>query len=302
MTETAAPNVYTFTDYRRYLAAYYAYAKAEQYGFSFRLFSKRAGLRSTNYLRLVIDGERNLSRDMAMRFATGCELSGSAAEYFCDLVEFGQAKTTAEKARVYERLGRFRQFREARRLDGAQAEYYSSWYVTAVRELVRRPDFQEDPKWLARQLVPTISVVQARKALELLHELGLVERAADGRLVQTNPLVTTGPAPLGHHIFAFHHAMIDRAKDALDKFPRDEREISNITVCVSQAKLAELKERVRAFRRDLLLTAELDDNPERVVQINFQLFPLSVSQPSDPTNDDQLPVSSKPNRLRSTRS
>jgi len=294
----APPNVYDFTDYRRYLAAYYAYAKAEQYGFSFRLFSKRAGLRSTNYLRLVIDGQRNLSRDMAVRFATGCELNGGAAEYFCELVEYGQAKTTADKSRVYERLGRFRPFREARRLDGAHSEYYSRWYVPAVRELVRRPDFREDPKWLARQLVPSISVGQAKKALALLHELALVERDVSGRLVQTAPLVTTGPAPLGHHIYAFHHAMIDRAKGALDQLPRDEREISNITVCVSQKKFVELKERITAFRRELLRTAELDDSPERVVQINFQLFPMSI--PAGVIADDELSARSQLPRTRST--
>ncbi len=82
----SAPNVYAFMDYRQYLAGYYAFAKQERYGCSFRVFSKRAGIRSSNYLRLVIDGKRNLSAEMAARFATGCELVGAAAEYFCELV------------------------------------------------------------------------------------------------------------------------------------------------------------------------------------------------------------------------
>ena len=37
----------------------------------------------------------------------------------------------------------------------------------------------------------------------------------------------------------------------------------------------DLKERIREFRRELLQLAELEGKPERVVQINFQLFPLS---------------------------
>ncbi len=177
---------------------------------------------------------------------------------------------------MYERLGRYRPFREARRLDGAQAEYHSSWYVPVVRELARRPDFRDDPKWIAKQLLPAISVAQARKALALLLDLGLLVRDADGRLKQHTPLVTTGPGPLGHHIFAYHQAMLDRAKEALDQLSREERDISNLTLCVSQAQLLELKARVRAFRQELLRTAELEGSPERVVQINFQVFPLSV--------------------------
>jgi uncharacterized protein (TIGR02147 family) len=271
------PNVYAFADYRRYLAAYYDYAKAEQYGFSFRVFSRRAGIRSSNYLRLVIDGERNLTRDMAGRFADACELTGAAREFFCELVEYCQGKTAQERSRMYERLARHRPFREARRLESAQAEYHSHWYLPAIRELVRREDFSSEPKWIARQLQPNISAAQAKRALELLCKLGLLEPGSDGRLVQTSEIITTGPGPLGHHIFNYHHMMLERAAEALDSLPREERDVSCLTLCVSESKVAELKERVRAFRQELLRTAELDNSPERVVQINFQVFPLSIA-------------------------
>jgi len=269
--------VYAFADYRRYLAAYYDYAKAEQYGFSFRVFSRRAKLRSSNYLRLVIDGERNLTRDMAGRFGEACELLGPAREFFCELVEYCQGKTAQERSRMYERLARYRPFREARRLESAQAEYHSRWYLPAIRELVRRADFSSDPKWIAKQLRPAISAAQAKRALELLCKLGLLEQSSEGRLVQTSEIITTGPGPLGHHIFNYHHMMLERAAEALDSLPREERDVSCLTLCVSQAKLAELQERVRSFRQELLRTAELDNSPERVVQINFQVFPLSIA-------------------------
>jgi uncharacterized protein (TIGR02147 family) len=269
--------VYAFADYRRYLAAYYDYAKAEQYGFSFRVFSRRAKIRSSNYLRLVIDGERNLTRDMAGRFAEACELLGPAREFFCELVEYCQGKTALERSRIYERLSRYRPFREARRLESAQAEYHSHWYLPAIRELVRRTDFSNDPKWIARQLRPAISAAQAKRALALLCKLGLLEQGSDGRLVQTSEIITTGPGPLGHHIFNYHHMMLERAGEALDSLPREERDVSCLTLCVSQSKLVELKERVRNFRQELLRTAELDNSPERVVQINFQVFPLSIA-------------------------
>jgi uncharacterized protein (TIGR02147 family) len=71
--------------------------------------------------------------------------------------------------------------------------------------------------------------------------------------------------------------MLERAGYALDHVAHDEREVSCITVCVSDVQLRALKERVRAFRRELLQQAELGNEPERVVQINFQLFPMSAA-------------------------
>ena len=40
--------------------------------------------------------------------------------------------------------------------------------------------------------------------------------------------------------------------------------------------LAEVKERIRKFRRELLNYSVDQDDPEQVVQINFQLFPLTA--------------------------
>jgi len=279
VSDSGKPSVYSYADYRRYLADYYAYAKAA-HAFSFRAFSQRAGIRSSNYLRLVIDGERNLSTPMATRFARGCGLTGDAALFFCELVAYCQAPSAAERNAAYERLCRFRPFRAVHRLAREQAAYHSHWYVPVIRELARRPDFRDDPEWVARQLTPRISPAQAERAIATLLQLGLLRRvpgAQPARLEQTSELVSTGSGPLGHHIVSFHHMMLERAAHALDHVPREERDISCLTLCVSDAKLRELSERVRAFRRELLQAAEVGDTPERVIQINFQVFPLSAS-------------------------
>jgi uncharacterized protein (TIGR02147 family) len=275
MPASDSPDVFRYDDYRKFLAEHYAHAKEHDYGFSFRVFSKRAGISSSNFLRLVIDGKRNLSPSMAPQFAAACGLKPAAADFFCELVAYNQAKTARERTRHYEQMRRFRPFRDVRQLDAQQAEYHSQWYLPAIRELTLRADFDEAPKWIAAQLEPAISTRQAKQALATLARLGLLERDAVGRLRQTSALVSTGPGPLGHHVVNFHHAMLERAAVALDHCPRDEREISALTVCVSQDKLLELKARLREFRRSLLELAELGDAPERVVQINFQLFPLS---------------------------
>ena len=275
MDDSESVNVFAYLDYRKFLQDLYLFRKATEYGFSHRSFSRRAGLRSSNYLKLVMDGERNLTPEMAHRFAVGCGLKNREIDYFCELVAFNQARTAAERSRCHERLSRFKRYREIHKLDTDQTAYHSTWYMPAIRELVARADFKDDPKWIASALKPRITPAQVRKALDTLLKLGLLQRDDDGRLRQSESLVTTGTGPLGHHIVSYHRAMMSRAAESLDTVPRQEREISSLTLCVGHDVMLDLKERIREFRRELLQVAELQGEPERVVQINFQLFPLS---------------------------
>ncbi|HEX5657376.1 MAG TPA: TIGR02147 family protein, partial [Polyangiales bacterium] len=93
----AAPDVFEFDDYRAFLRAHYAHKKASGRSFSLRVFSRLAGLTSSNYLKLVMDGDRNLTPEMAERFAAACGLKGDAASFFCELVGFNQARNAAER-------------------------------------------------------------------------------------------------------------------------------------------------------------------------------------------------------------
>jgi uncharacterized protein (TIGR02147 family) len=268
-------DVFAYLDYRAYLRDYYNDRKAAGRGFSYRSFSRKAGLKSPNYLKLVVDGERNLSADMAERFASACGLKGDELRYFVDLVAFSQAPTLAERNQHYARLTGFQRYRNAHKLDVAHAAYFSAWYMPAVRELAVRTDFRDDPAWIAAQLVPEISRDEAEHALTTLLQLGLLVRESNGDIRQADVLLSTGVETRGLHIAAYHRAMVHRAMEAIDIIPAQDRDISSLTLCLSESGLRAFKERVQRFRKELLELSALEPNPEQVVQINFQLFPLS---------------------------
>lgn len=269
-------HVFEYLDYRVLLRDLFTQRKAAGRGFSHRSFARRAGLRSTNFLHLVISGKRNLSAPMASRFADAFGLERDDAAYFCDLVAFNLSKTATERARSHERLMRFRRYRQVHKLESEQARYYEHWYVPAIRELAGCEGFREDPKWIAGQLRPKITANAAARALKTLLALGMLARDPTGRLRQADPLVTTGSGPLGHHVVAYHRSMLERASDALDNVPREEREISSLTLCTAPAMLLELKQRIVQFKNELLQIADHAGGAARVVQVNFQLFPLSA--------------------------
>lgn len=278
MADVSPVNIFGFLDYREALRALYAHKKQTEYAFSHRAFSRRAGLKSTNFLKLVMDGERNLSADAAARFARAFGLSVQECEFFCELVSYTQARTARERSLSYDRLLRLKPQRATRELDAQQAAYHAEWFIPAVRELAARSDFSSDPSWVAHALEPGITVAQATKALTVLGSLGLLVADEHGVLRPVDENVTTGLAPLGHQVADYHRAMIERAAAAIDLFPREEREIASLTLCVDDDVLPELKARLVTFRRELMLFAEQSGDRKRVIQINFQLFPLSKKE------------------------
>jgi len=226
----------------------------------------------------VIDGKRNLGAQSTEKFAEAIHLGTQERNFFRELVSFNQAKTPAEKNRHYRNIGQFRKHRAVRRLDRDTFEYLSHWYYPAIRELVGCNGFQEDHKWISNHLRPKVSISQVRKAIEVLLKIGLLVRDPDSdNLLQGEPLLSTAPEIRSLTIRNFHRQMIERGLAAIENFGISEREISGTTLPLSEHGFQVLKERIRLLRADLLeLSAE--DSPTQVIQLNFQAFPLAVSE------------------------
>lgn len=270
------PNVFEYLDYRAYLRAYYDAAKRTRAGFSFRTFSKRAGLKSPNFFKLVMDGERNLGPETVPKFADALRLEQSERDFFADLVAFAQAPSSMEKNRAFERLASSRRFRSARRIDGMVLSYLSQWYHPAVRELAAREDFREEPAWVASMLRPSITAVQSADSLKLLIELGLLVRdPSSGRLVRGEPTLTTEHEVSALGAASFHRQMMQRASDGIDQIPRSLRDLAALTVCVSPETAQKVKERIHQFRESLAELCDSDTKCSVVYQFNVQWFPLS---------------------------
>jgi uncharacterized protein (TIGR02147 family) len=270
-------DIFAYFGYRAFLRDAYADLKQRQAGFSYRWFARRAGMTSPNFLKLVIDGKRNLSAASTERFATALELSSNETAFFRELVGFGQARSAAEKNRHFERIGAYRQHRAVCALERHQFEYLSHWWYPAIRELVACEGFVEDAEWIAGRLVPAITPAQARQALDLLHALGFVERDERGRLRQRTPMLSTGPEVRSLAVGNFHRQMMERAAASIDLVDRDLRDISGVTIALSPEAFQRVKQKIVELRAELLAVSAGDDRPTRVVQVNFQLFPLATT-------------------------
>lgn len=270
-------DVFRYLDYRKFLKDVFAHLKATRPSFSHRAFARTAGFSSSNYVLLIMQGKRNLSSDGIQKIVGALKLKKGEAEFFENLVRFNQAKTDAERNFYYSRIASNRRYAEAHKLEKEQFEYYSKWYIPAVREMVILEDFKEDPEWIASRLTPPIKPREAAEAIELLLKLGLLVRA-NGKLAQQERHIASGDEVSSLAMTNFQREMIEQAAASIENTPIDLREIGSVTFAVSHEKLAEAKKMIREFRSRLAGFLAEETKADEVYQFNFQLFNLSKSK------------------------
>jgi uncharacterized protein (TIGR02147 family) len=268
------PDVLHYSNYRTFLADYYEFKKSESPIFSHRYFAKKAGITSPNYLKLVMDGQRNLTKKSLVKFASALGLKGLRAEFFENLVFFNQAMVISERNLYYGNILRTRAKAGLRKLDEAQFQLFSDWRHIAVRELAAVKGFRPDARWVAKKLGKAITEKEAEESLNLLALLGLLKKTANG-FAQSDVNITTADEVRSLLVKNYHHQMIRMAGTALDYLPAAKRDVSSITIPIHVRDFPRLKEQIQLMRKELLNLAAEPGTGEEVVQVNIQLFPLT---------------------------
>ena len=272
-------NIYQYTDYRFLLRDFYSIQKKEIRSFSFRYFAAKTGV-SASMLKDIIDGRRRLSLAIMQKYAGVMNLTPKETEYFGALVQFVNSKSNYEKNLHYTRMLQLRGNSTVKFIDEEQYEFFRCWYHSALREMVMLPDFREDYDWIAKRCIPRISAAQAKKSIEFMLQLGILKRNEQGKLKAADAVISSEHEMKSFILRNFHSEMIGLAKDAIERFDPAEREISSLTLGVSQKCYKQIKERIRTFKQEIL-NMVIDDasDSEIVCQCNFQLFPLIERDP-----------------------
>jgi uncharacterized protein (TIGR02147 family) len=274
-------SIFSYNNYRKFLADYYRDRKEKTRFFSFRYFSKKAGFQSPGWLKFIISGERNLAEGSIDKFSKALNLKENEHRYFTALVHFNQAKTEDIKNKYFQELIKLTPGPEFKYIDKSQYEYLSKWHHCAIRAMVELDEFTENPQWIAQCLNPQIKASAAAKSLKLLKRLGLVEYNNKGRLVIKDPVLSTGDEVQFLAARNFHKQMIALGLECLDRVPLPAREVSSLTLCISEKCFSDIKERILACEKEIMeMTAKDAEKPDRVYQLNFQLFPLANTERS----------------------
>ena len=267
-------DILEYTDYRQYIADYYADRKAKT-AFSWQEFAKTAGFSSPVYLKYVSEGRFNLSAEAASRTAQAMHLADYEREFFVKMVELGHAKNDDEKRVAFSKMVSIAESRKAKIVDGESFRFFEDWKNPVLRELAPAMPGAR-PLAMAHACRPEVSAAEVSESLSFLVKANLLQKDKDGNYAQTDKVVTTGPmefTPLA--VRGLHRQMGEFAIDAIENVPQDERHFSGLTLGITREAYEKIVQRIAEFRKDIIAIATSETATEEVYRLNVQFFPMT---------------------------
>lgn len=273
------PKSYDYLDYRVFFKDRFIWKQKESKGFTQRQLSQDAQI-ALGLFTKIVKGERDLSAKVMLKIADSFALEEDEFNDLELLVLYNQAKTQPEK------LARLKELMELRSghtspttLDKKHYQFYTEWHHSAIREIISSGAFCGTYKELGQLLIPSISSREAKNSIHLLTDLNLIREVESkgGSYVWKvlSQLITSDEELAKTSVRKFNQDMIDKGKEALDQFSKEQRNISTVTLSLSDSQYPLLVEKVRQFRQEVLAIAAADTQSNKVLQLNMQLFPLS---------------------------
>jgi len=249
--------------------------KKKRHGYSYRNFSREAGIASHNFLPRILRRERNLSEAFIPQLGSYLKLTAKELNYFRALVAFNNARRPSVKDSCLKVLLRLRYGNEEHKIEDAKLGFFDKWYYPVVRELVTLLDFQDDYALLARHAIPRISAAQAKSAVAFLLKNSFIKKESNGRYVVANAIISTESEVDSAIVPKYHKAALEQCIDAIETVKKDDRNFSSSTLLVSRELYEEFKIEIELFRKRLLSMAKECSNPDMVCLAAFQLLPRS---------------------------
>jgi uncharacterized protein (TIGR02147 family) len=286
-----APMLSNYLDYRHFLKDFYQFKRKTEStitrAYSYAMFSAAADIKSPNYLKLVIDRERNLSDSMAEKFAKAAGLQKVEIEEFKTMVKYGQAQDPTERSQWLKVLEEIRIQKKitSGEINTKTLDAIQGWLSWILLQMVDQKGVDFSPQNLASLIRGNVNSEMVKKALEGLYTSGALEKSADSlthvKVKKVSETAENFPVDLVRKI---QSEFILLALESLFRDSAVEREFGTLTVSLTKEEFEKVKFELRHLRKRLLRDfAALRETSkgDRVYQLNIQLFPVTEATPRD---------------------
>lgn len=284
------PNLSDYLDYRQYLQDFFNYkremTKLDRRPYSYQMFSAAADIRSPNYLKMIIEGKRNLSREMAMKFAKAMGLHKDLGMEFDLLVQLNQAEDPSERNLYLKKLSEHRVQQKLRsgEIDPKNWERIPNWVTWIIYAMVDQTGAEFTTPALKKALRGKASEEEITLAVNsLLKSQELIQDPATGALKKNKNMIDAAdeiPVALVRKLQA---QLMTLGLESLYQDEPTEREFGTLTMCLTKEEFEEIKFKLRQMRKNLHkenAIARTGSTGERVYQLNIQLYPVTESSTS----------------------
>lgn len=270
------PSIFGYLDHRVFLREWFETKKSLSPSYSYRVFARKAGFASHAFFSEVMQGRRNLSEDSIEKFLLALGLIGLAAEFFRQLVHYGQESNPGRREELLSELLRTQATLAVGRVGKQQEAYFSHWIHPVVRELaVQLPS--PTPESIASRLTPAASLEEIRHSLELLEALGLLVKEPSGWDYGVGARLTPGDVPQ-EILRNLKRQYLMTVQDRIATGSDSDVHASSVILSVSRNRIGKIRNLLEKTRQEILAETATDDDPaERVVLVNVQMVPLTRS-------------------------
>lgn len=266
--------VFSYSDYREFLKDYFCVMKKTQRTFTHRYVAKKGGFSSPSFVLSVMKGERNLTDKTVRQVAKALDLNGRQGDFFKMLVKYNQANSVEEKENLRLGLEAIRNSVKYHKLNNKSFSYFKSWYYPVVRELAVYGNWGGDYSKLGSMLFPSISAIQAKKAVEDMVGCGLLIEKSNGKYSQNAKLLTIEDVPVVIKKDLRKNVLL-MGIDAVESLPVEQRHISFGTISASEKTYEKVCKKFDELRR-IIMTEALDDKDvEKIYNFALEIYPVS---------------------------
>jgi len=292
--DSTPPRLNLFTDYRHYLREFYEFRRNQTRSslrpYSYANFAAAADIKSPNYLKLIIDGQRNLSTEMAKRFAKAMNLAKEDTEEFVALVDYTQATEPLERNRYLKALAdiRVRQQLKSGEINADTWNKVPSWVTWVLYALADQKGVSFKPDELFEAMRGKARSEDIRRSFEKLLTSGeLTQNAETGEVTKGRELMAGSEDVPVAMVRKLQAELIYLGLESLFQDQPQDREFGAQTLALTEKEFEQLKFELRQFRKRWakdIGVARKGEKGDRVFQLNIQLFPVTKGSKNEITS------------------
>ncbi len=272
MEKITALNFDSFQDYFKYRVKSEMQSSAGHKKSSLEKLAKQLGYSSASSLSMIFTGDRLPSNDFLDAIFEHWHLSGEEGQYLRNVVQLEKLQRKGKATmQVLARLDRFKKVSNTHKLNIQQFSMMSEWYHLVIKTLISCFDFKEDYNWISRRLRKKVTSSQINKSIDVLLDLGLIERDLNGKLMRTTKLIETTHELPSEAIREHHKGMMQRAIEAVEEQDVSDRHFNSLTFKFDPKFMPEAKDKILTFVKDFNSRYQSEE-ASQVYQLNVQLF------------------------------
>lgn len=270
------PVVQNYTQITKYLNDYFQYRKSLDRSFSFDIWGAELGFKSRSFMRMISNGERNITLKVSKVLSNKLNFTSQQEEYFSLLVQHGNAKTASQRKIYFDKMMEYDEGEQ----DLIEVRDYELFLASPnLSQLLLLISF-EDVVSTESNLKKILNIKSAdlKKNLKILEKMGMIKakfHSQEKIWISNSKSFLVPGKPQDKSILDFHQESLKEASQVL-KTKQAFRHFRSIYFSVLENETDALKQEIESFLAKMKRKYSGGSlNKKRLIKLNLQAYPVS---------------------------